>query len=423
VALLTEEGALACRIVEDAGTRFRFHWASSRDGASELLSRRPFPVAVVDCRVYEGAPRPWIAQMGAYLADTTTIVVAGDGWLCNSRELISAVGVLHVGFCPSELRELMDRAALLRETRARLGVRGSVRRVLVVDPFPPDAYLIRDILEDAGLADSTEIRATVGAAVDRLEQDEFSVVISDLSLPDARGLDAVIRLHAAAPHVPLIVMSDVKDEAMVACATRFGADAYLAKSETNSAALICSVRSATERKAREADLEQRAARDPLTGMANRTALQARLRTLAEVAKRTAEPLLVVVLDLDGFKAVNDSLGHTAGDDVLIEVARRIESVLRATDFAARLGGDEFVILAPRATNAAALVERLLSALDVAIPTPGGTMRVTASVGHASYPADGDTVEKTLALADRNMYGTKHSKIPADSDRAPKAAGG
>ena len=303
----------------------------------------------------------------------------------------------------------MGRAALLHETSAALGLDRCVRRALVVDAFPPDAWLIRDILEDAGLSHSAEICATVGDALIRLADEEFSAIISDLSLPDARGLDAVIRLHAAAPHLPLIVMSDVRDDAIVACAARFGADDYLTEGEINDAALVCAFRGAVERKAREKELEQRAARDSLTGLPNRAVFQDRLRTFAETAERTGDPLLIVVLDLDGFKAVNNTLGHSAGDAVLVEVAGRIGSVLRTTDFAARLGGDEFVILAPRATCATALVDRLRRALDMTIPTPDGTVRVTASVGHASYPAEGSNVEETVALADRNMYGAKRRK--------------
>jgi two-component system cell cycle response regulator len=409
LALLTEDRELAEEITELSHTGFRVTWADSRDEAATVLARRAFSVVLVDARIYDGASRQWMANIGSYLSDLVTVVVADEGWHSDSRELSGAVGVLRRGFKRSELTAMLGRAALLHDTREDLRSSRRRCRVLIVEGFPPDALLVRDLLEDTDLACSVTSSSTVEDALEKLKQEDFAVVISALELPDAMGLDAVVRLRAVAPHVPLIVMSDQQDRAMATCATRLGADEFMLKNALDAPALATAIRRSIEYKAREKLLERRAALDRLTGMPNRTALEDRLASLAAASDRTSEPLLVLLVDLDGFKAVNDSLGHVAGDELLIEMARRIGSVLRASDFAARLGGDEFVVLAPRAICPKSLVERLSSALDVSVPTDEGTIRITASVGVARYPLDADTVDGILALADRDMYAKKRNR--------------
>jgi diguanylate cyclase (GGDEF)-like protein len=119
---------------------------------------------------------------------------------------------------------------------------------------------------------------------------------------------------------------------------------------------------------------------------------------------------VFVVDLDGFKAVNDTMGHEQGDDVLVRIARRLRTAIRDTDFVARFGGDEFVVLAPSARHPEGVAERLRRALEMSVIDERSSILVTASVGHATYPADGRTTEELLTVADRNMYAVKRSRI-------------
>lgn len=183
------------------------------------------------------------------------------------------------------------------------------------------------------------------------------------------------------------------------------------------AAIVDDVTEAHEAHERlEARLEseqQRARRDSLTGLANRAALQEWLEHAIGEAHASGATVGVVYLDLDGFKAVNDSYGHAAGDQLLHDVAQRLRSAARSSDLVARIGGDEFVVLvtdldnlAPRAQTAQ-ISERLLHQLEA--PFALGTRdaaRLTASVGIALYPHDATTAEAMIATADHNMYKAK-----------------
>ena len=121
----------------------------------------------------------------------------------------------------------------------------------------------------------------------------------------------------------------------------------------------------TERKALEAQLVHRSLHDPLTGLPNRILFQDRLRHALERGHREHTPTCVLIIDLDGFKAINDAHGHPMGDLVLVAFAERLRSVLRASDTAARLGGDEFSIVCENtdAADAEVLAERLRAAVD------------------------------------------------------------
>jgi diguanylate cyclase (GGDEF)-like protein/PAS domain S-box-containing protein len=150
------------------------------------------------------------------------------------------------------------------------------------------------------------------------------------------------------------------------------------------------------------ELQRAALRDPLTGLGNRRALEQDLRTRLD----RGDDVLLVYLDLDGFKAVNDRLGHAAGDEVLKIVAARLKSSLRMSDLAARLGGDEFVlVLGPSALPASVISDRLAMLMSVPMLVNGEAVQVSFSVGFGSGLTD---AEALLSLADRAMLASKHS---------------
>jgi diguanylate cyclase (GGDEF)-like protein/PAS domain S-box-containing protein len=169
----------------------------------------------------------------------------------------------------------------------------------------------------------------------------------------------------------------------------------------------------TERRRVEADLREltaalteRAVRDPLTGLANRTLLEERLRAVLARDARNGQSTAVLFQDLDGFKQVNDVHGHATGDEVLQTVAGRLATAVRPSDTVARIGGDEFVVLVEGATDTAvgALVERL----GTAVGEPLGTLdlRVGVSIGVAmAHGGDADPLG-LLTSADRHMYDVK-----------------
>ncbi|MDO9107030.1 MAG: EAL domain-containing protein [Methylovulum sp.] len=167
----------------------------------------------------------------------------------------------------------------------------------------------------------------------------------------------------------------------------------------------------TKIKQHEEQLKQIAHYDALTGIPNRILLDDRMKQGIARCKREQKLLAVCYLDLDGFKAVNDEIGHAAGDLVLIECARRITQVIREMDTVARLGGDEFVVLLQdigHAGECSATLDRLLAAISVPVVIGNRMFGVGASIGIALYPPDGEEPDLLLRHADQAMYIAKQS---------------
>ncbi|EXJ15440.1 diguanylate cyclase [Imhoffiella purpurea] len=155
-------------------------------------------------------------------------------------------------------------------------------------------------------------------------------------------------------------------------------------------------------------IEQLAYTDALTGLPNRVRLTERIDFAIRLAQRENGSFAILFLDIDRFKHINDSLGHLFGDQVLIEVARRIESCLRHVDTIARLGGDEFVLLLHQADNHGAeqTARRLLKAMEPPFDVGGMKFSLTLSIGIALYPQDGENLGDLIKNADTAMYHIK-----------------
>jgi diguanylate cyclase (GGDEF)-like protein len=150
--------------------------------------------------------------------------------------------------------------------------------------------------------------------------------------------------------------------------------------------------------------------DPLTGLPNRLLLDDRLQQALATVRRERCQAAVLYLDLDGFKAVNDTFGHELGDELLVEVAYRLRHAVRETDTVARIGGDEFVVVqagGAQPDTATGLCDRLLQVLARPYVLTGGCrVRINASIGVAVAPLDAMEPAKLLRLADRAMYRAK-----------------
>lgn len=161
-----------------------------------------------------------------------------------------------------------------------------------------------------------------------------------------------------------------------------------------------------------AKLTHLALHDPLTGLPNRTLVLDRLGQALSRAERNHDSIAVLFLDLDGFKAINDRRGHDVGDEVLVEVGRRLLGLVRSADTVARLGGDEFVILCEQVSGGqaevTALADRVRAVVATPIPACDG-MTVTVSVGTVVASPGFDT-ETMLRAADKAMYAAKHSAV-------------
>lgn len=170
---------------------------------------------------------------------------------------------------------------------------------------------------------------------------------------------------------------------------------------------VGTVQDITDRKAAETRIEYLAFYDPLTGLPNRALFMDRLRHELAAAERRGQRLALLFLDLDRFKDINDTLGHDAGDRVLVEVARRFREALREEETLARLSGDEFVIIASDSGKAAVrIAERIAEALATPITVGVHGFSISASIGIAIFPEDGKSVEALLKHADIAMYRAK-----------------
>ena len=416
-----------------------------------------------------------------------------------------------------------------------------VTRLLLVEDNPGDARLIREMLSES---ESIDIELThvqyMRDAEKHLADHAVDIVLLDLGLPDAQGLEAVKRGHAAAPLVPLVVLTGLDDESLAALALQSGAQEHLIKGQIDARALLRALRYAVERKTMEealfaekeraqvtlnciADavacsdragnvsflnlvaerltgwtLQDAAGRpmaevlciveavgresipDPidvaddanpavcapanrtlirrdgvripiddsvapihdrhgattgsvrvfrdvsegramalqmlhsaehdfLTGLPNRMLLKDRLRHAIALAPRHKKQVAVLFLDLDGFKQINDSLGHPVGDKLLQSVASRLVACVRGADTVSRQGGDEFVVLLSEVAcpqDVGIMARRILKAVAQAHCINEQDLHVTTSIGAAVFPEDGLDAQTLIKNADTAMYQAK-----------------
>jgi diguanylate cyclase (GGDEF)-like protein len=165
---------------------------------------------------------------------------------------------------------------------------------------------------------------------------------------------------------------------------------------------------ATERKATEALIEQMARFDELTGLANRFEFNGQLAEAFKKQERTGQAFALLYIDLDGFKQVNDNLGHDIGDKVLVQTAARLKAAIRQSDMLARFGGDEFVLILPAADvdTVRIIAQRMIEAMGRAFELDTKTVYVTASIGIALAPTDGANPADLLRHADTALYKAK-----------------
>lgn len=164
----------------------------------------------------------------------------------------------------------------------------------------------------------------------------------------------------------------------------------------------------TEQKQAQERIHYLANFDSLTALPNRFHLEERIKYAISIAKRDSESFSIMFLDLDHFKEINDTLGHDAGDALLVEMARRFKSVLREVDMVSRLGGDEFIFLlhGTGADGVSHIAKKLLEIIDDPFILNGNSLMVTASIGIAIYPQDGKDQETLFKNADNAMYHAK-----------------
>jgi two-component system cell cycle response regulator len=244
----------------------------------------------------------------------------------------------------------------------------------------------------------------------RLLSGDYAVCLLDFRLGERDGLQLIREATRRGCRTPIVFLTAESDASVDIQAMEAGALDYLVKGEISPGALERSLRYALKLGETLEALRRLATRDELTGLANRREYDRILSEEEERARRFGHPLALVIVDLDRFKAVNDSHGHGAGDAVLREAARRVAASIRTVDRAARIGGEEFALILVQTDGAAALevARRAIVAVGRGpIDAGGGLMlKVTASAGVAELPADGASAAELFAAADRALYAAK-----------------
>jgi len=164
------------------------------------------------------------------------------------------------------------------------------------------------------------------------------------------------------------------------------------------------------RKFREQEIHRLATTDSLTGLANRTVFNQKLSELLKITERTQQPFAVLMIDLDGFKPVNDQFGHPVGDLLLKHIAWELHTICRESDVIARLGGDEFAAILPSITDqpgCVSLAQRILDKVNEDKLIDGHAIHVSASIGSYIYRGS-ETAEEIIKAADKALYRAKSS---------------
>ena len=309
-------------------------------------------------------------------------------------------------------------------------------KVLLVEDSKTQGIITKEFLEKNGY-DVTwvmEGQSALQTAMDR----GFDVILLDRILPDMDGNELCVLLKhtESTKGVPIIMVTAKGTTVDKVEGLECGADDYLPKPYEESE-LNARVYAALRTKRLQDELRQRnqemkemlykvetlSATDPLTGLYNRRRFENILETEFKKAARYSSPLSCLMIDIDHFKSVNDTYGHTAGDVVLKEVAQRLQKSIREVDTACRWGGEEFIVLAPMTAKAFAIqpARRILQAVADHSFSAVNNHRITVSIGIAGVSGPHiDSFDKLINAADSALYQAKkngRNRIEIDEDRA------
>lgn len=296
-----------------------------------------------------------------------------------------------------------------------------VSRILHLEDREADRELIRKSIEGAHIDCEIIPVETREEYVDRVSRESWDLILADYSLPSFNGLEALEIARQVCPLTPFIFVTGTLGEDEAVESMKNGATDYVLKVRMKR--LPGSVqRALTERMERlqrqkaQEELAQHeellrfmAYHDTLTGLPNRDLFKDRVQQALSSARRQHGKVALLFLDLDNFKYINDSLGHSAGDAVLKEIGERLKRLVRDGDTVARLGGDEFVVLISGikdSSEAAVAADRIHSAVAVQHDVQGVSLATTCSIGISIFPEDGTDCESLLQNADAALCSAK-----------------
>jgi len=277
--------------------------------------------------------------------------------------------------------------------------------ILLIESDPLDAALIQDAINsENGLFHLMWI-SSLTDALNCLKKKSFDIILLEWELPNDSGLNVYQQISRAAPNASILVLIASDEKRLINDAMKDGAQDYIPKNHLDVHWLSRWLNYVIERK----NILQVVHHDFLTGLPNRKLLAEQLARAMRLAKRNKKQAALLFIDLDNFKKINDSMGHSIGDQLLQSVAKRFVESVRITDSVFRQGGDEFVILLTEIEHrddAVQVAEKLIAAFALPHKISGGEVVITLSIGVSVYPDDGHDVATAFDHADRAMYHVK-----------------
>jgi two-component system, cell cycle response regulator len=290
-------------------------------------------------------------------------------------------------------------------------------RVLLVEDDEDDYVLTRALLAEEFGGRLTLVWASTRAeGLDQLTQESFDVALVDFNLGSETGIDLLREARARGCRTPVIMLTGQDDRATDMNAMHAGAADYLVKGRATRDMLERAIRYARERHRLLEEISALSLTDELTGLHNRRAFMTMADQRLQLLERGGSACLLIFADVDGLKAANDTVGHEAGDRLLVDAARALQAAFRRTDLVARMGGDEFVVLADGASEAGvrAVLDKLQHQINERNAGAGaGEPRLSISVGSLCFSA-GPSVRllDLIAEADARMLACKSVRRPS-----------
>lgn len=290
-------------------------------------------------------------------------------------------------------------------------------KTLLIEDDEIDCQALLRAINRSGSSYINKLAKSISEAEQQLKNNSYDIVISDMNLPDSNGMETINKLLKITRNTPIVVVSGTESEEIALQAVHAGAQDYIQKKYLKDADLIVrTLRHAMERHQLKLSLEATRDRerfmalyDQCTSLPNRVLLMDRLNQCIADAKRHKSKFALLFVDLDRFKEVNDSLGHSAGDQILKEVSIRMKKVVRENDTVARFGGDEFVLILQQThekKDIRKIANKIIRSVSRPIIVKNQPCEIGASVGVACFPDNGPSAQMLLKHADMAMYKAK-----------------
>lgn len=402
---------LTCDLLSDVtGTDYEITWVSKYSEALNAICEGDQDVCLIDYRLGEGTGIELLREAIAAGCRVPMILLTGQGDQETDLEATKAGAADYLVKGKIEA-PLLERA-----------IRYAIAHGRTLETLTESENRFRSVVESANdaiilIGQSGEIMSWNRSAETTFGYNESEILLKPLStlfpasysqnLSPNEACDPLITSGLLRPGSKATELNGLKQDG-----TEFPLEISLSSWETSEGIFYSGiVRDVTERKFLEEQLTHQALHDPLTKLANRALFRDRVEHAIDRGGRRRSPIAVLFLDLDNFKSVNDTLGHAAGDELLVSVTERLQACLRTTDTPARLGGDEFAVLVEDLENtdgAVMIAERIRSVLEAPMSICGTEIFVSTSIGIATTVSFKETPEHLLRNADVAMYMSKSS---------------